>query len=311
MTWTTLGAYQGFFKNLSIRVTSNTAVSVYADVVGMANSGAAPLSIGVSSSIATGVTGLNGVDTGSIAASKWYAVFAVSNGTTTGAVLTASQTGTGTTTNGGVTITSMSNTTNMSVGSPILGGSLAAGTTVTNIAGSTITLSQPAGAAGSGVSFTYYPVAPASAITNTYPYYVRIGSVLTNGSSNLLGTQQNGLQVQYLIGGPNVASLPVMASGTAGSTSVPTWVAVAVPGFVPPSASRIQLTLGMGTSAQNVMAAPNGNYGSISSTTNPPWMWAGAGNSNATGGMLLESANVYWASTGSGYLACGGWEENL
>jgi len=79
-------------KNLVISVTSSTALSVAADLAALTNSFGASIVEVVSSSISTATTGLNGLDSGTVAASTWYAVWVVSNGTITGAVLSLSGT---------------------------------------------------------------------------------------------------------------------------------------------------------------------------------------------------------------------------
>lgn len=89
---TTAGA-GGFFRNLVIAVTGSTTVTAAADLVVMAN-GAATAATALSATIATGTVGLNGLDTGTLAPG-WYAVWAVSNGSTTGAVLSTSFTAPG------------------------------------------------------------------------------------------------------------------------------------------------------------------------------------------------------------------------
>ncbi len=243
------------FSRLKIQVTGNAALTVFAATVGMCNAAGAGIAAALSATAGTGAAGLNGLDTGAVAASTWYYVWAVGNGTTAGVVLSTSS------------------------------------------------------------------AAPNSAITATYPYYARIGAVRTNGSGNLLGTLQVGRRAQYVVGGPNVAGLPQMASGTAGSATTPTFVSVSTSSFVPPTAGAIDVGLVQPTIAAGYKAivAPNGSYGNTSGSGGanfPPLMASGSGSSGSVSVvsrlMTLESANIYWASDHGAYVVqCHGWEDNL
>ena len=248
MTGVSVASAAAFFKNLKIQVTSNTAATVSADLVQMANASGATISKAVSSTIGTGATGLNGLDTGTVAAATWYYVWAVSNGTTTGVVLSTSST------------------------------------------------------------------APNSAITATYPYYARIGALRTAATAVLMATVQYGRRVQYVVGGVNVANLPIMSSGAQGSPTTPTWVAVSVSTFVPATAFVIVGVVATGN-GYTFMAAPNNSYGTANSTTNPPPVahvpYSGETGLTETFSFVLESTNIYWAVAGAGSLACLGWEDNL
>jgi hypothetical protein len=115
---------------------------------------------------------------------------------------------------------------------------------------------------------------------------------------------------QYVVGGPNVTTLPAMMSGALGSISTPTWVAVSVSGFVPPTAGTIRLSL-IGANGQWAMAAPNSNYGSAYGTLGNPAPLVGCYGSTM-GDFVLESNNVYYAgnNTTNG-LFCIGWTDNL
>lgn len=141
-----------------------------------------------------------------------------------------------------------------------------------------------------------------------YAQFARVGAVITDGSSHFLRTLQYGRRAQYVIGA-NPATPIIMGSGTAGSVSVPTWAGIAVAGYVPPTASEIQGYLGITSGA--IMAAPNNSYGAESSTTNPPPVSVTAG-FNHIYSFVLESSDIYWASSGaSNLIACSGWTDNL
>jgi hypothetical protein len=156
------------------------------------------------------------------------------------------------------------------------------------------------------------PTVP-TGITN----YTRVGWIRTDSTANKypLGFKQYGRSVQYVVAaGGNTTVLPQMASGAAGSTATPTYVAVGVSSFVPSTASRISVVVGSTTSGSLAYAAPNGAYGSVLSGTNPPPLvgqQSASTPSCATGWLNLESTNVYWACPSGGYLNCLGWEDNI
>lgn len=78
------------FKNLIIKVTTNTALTAAADFVVMTN-GTAYQTLALSSTINMATTGANALDTGSIATSTWYAIWAIAqpNGTVAGLASTS------------------------------------------------------------------------------------------------------------------------------------------------------------------------------------------------------------------------------
>ena len=147
-----------------------------------------------------------------------------------------------------------------------------------------------------------------------YTFFMRVGAMITDGSSVLYRTKQVGRVVQYtVISSTNTANLRQPATGTAGSVTVPTWVAVNLTGYIPATAARV---LGHAfCSASTTLVAPNNAYGAYNSTTNPPFMSA----TNATlafavpFAILLEnslSTGLYWASSGTGgRISVIGWED--
>lgn len=150
-----------------------------------------------------------------------------------------------------------------------------------------------------------------------YTFKARIGWVRTDGTANkyLLQTVQYGKRAQYVVlATSNVAAMPIMASGVAGSVTVPTWAAVAVGNYVPSTASAIIAHLT--TIAGSSMLAPNASYGASGSSTNPPLVDGNStvavayGLGNAS--MVLETTNIYWASSNSSNAVfCLGWEDNI
>jgi hypothetical protein len=237
------------FSGLAIKVTSTTQLTILANFINLWNStlGLSLRQSGVNLTINTGVSGAGGLDTGSLAANTWYAVWALYNPTTS---------------------------------------------TLTGV----ISLSAT------------YPT------LSGYTYGVRLGWVRTDANKYLIPIIQYGRTVQYVNSG---SGLPVMASGAAGNLTTPTWVAVPVGNFVPPTAFQIALEL-YELNNWGIAVVPNNNYGGTDSTTNPPLcLLVPASNYAATyEGMLvkmiLESTNIYWANGGAAsYLYASGWEDNL
>lgn len=94
----------------------------------------------------------------------------------------------------------------------------------------------------------------------------------TDPSSHLLGFQQKDNEWQSIVG-LNQAAGFVLASGTAGSVSAPTYASASLSGVVPTAdVSVIHMFIGItnvGTPGI-IMIAPNSSYGASNSTTNPP-----------------------------------------
>ena len=83
----------GFFRNLTIAPTNASTYSASADQLVMGNGSGGYVSVVLSVASATyGTVGLNSLDTGTYANNTWYSVFAVSNGVTTGVVMSLSST---------------------------------------------------------------------------------------------------------------------------------------------------------------------------------------------------------------------------
>lgn len=248
---------QGAFKNLQASATGTGAnVSVSADEIVVEDASNSYQTLrNVSLTINSAGAGANGLDTGTLSASTWYAAWVIWN-------------------------------------------------RATNTISGLLSLSSTA------------PTMPSG-----YTAKARVGWVRTDGTANKypLSFVQFGRNVQYKVAaGSNVASMPALFSGVQGSTTTPTWVAVAVGAFVPPTASEIDVVISClvaGGSATSAMAAPNSSYGSYTSATNPPPLFVAGGatlDSAVKGRMVLESGNIYVASaTSSGYGFCIGWEDNI
>lgn len=237
------------FANLKCSVASSggsSATYTADEIVVKDSSGNATLLTSFSASAALTSSGAGGLDTGSVAASTGYFVWAIYNPSTATAALMFS----------------------LSATSPTL----------------------PSG----------------------YTQYARVGAFFTDSSSHIMPFIQYGGLVQCVNTG---SGLPKMATGTAGSVSTPTYVSVAVTGFVPSTAAKIFFLFTQSNGA--VLVAPNGSYGAEHSTTNPAMYdtapsGIGSPQITARGEMLLESTSIYWASSGSSNsLWCAGWEDNL
>ena len=145
-----------------------------------------------------------------------------------------------------------------------------------------------------------------------YTYYTYVGAMMVDSSGNLLRTMQKNSRAHYVVTATtNTAALPVMGNGTAGSTTVPTWVGITLAGFVPPTAGSVLVMANgdVGGTPAAVIAAPNNAYGTATST-NPPPVSSLTGSVNNISPMPIESASIYWASAGTdGYLFCVGWDD--
>ena len=161
--------------------------------------------------------------------------------------------------------------------------------------------------------------ATAPTMPSGYTHKARVGWVRSDGTANKypLAFKQAGRRIQPIIAvGTNVTGLPALATGAAGSTSTPTWVAVGISNFIPTTATSINGVLFGNQASGAWMAAPNNSYGAMGSISNPPpfafaYPVGNLSNNSLQFSAILESTNIYWASSGGGYLACNGWEDNL
>jgi hypothetical protein len=242
----------GAYRNLVSSATGLSAnVAITCDEIILENSSNAYQTVrNVSVTVNTSTVGANGLDTGVLAATTWYSLWLIWNGTTTSGLISLSAT------------------------APTLPGG--------------------------------------------YTHKARIGYIRTDasGSKFPLSYVQAGRKFQYkVVTASNVPNLPIMASGTVGSTTVPTWVAIATGAFVPPTAVAIKVTLGTGGLNGEAMIAPSNLYGAKTSTTNPPFAIltgvAGTNGSSQSAEMMLESTNIYWASGVNCYVLADGWEDNI
>ena len=156
--------------------------------------------------------------------------------------------------------------------------------------------------------------ATAPTMPSGYTFKARVGWIRTDGTGNKypLSFKQYGRQIQYVVAaGSNVTGVPILLSGSTGDPTTPTWTAVGVSTVVPSTAAQISLGLN-GLAAVSAIVAPNNSYGGRTSTTNPPTMVHDATASITTCvSMVLESANIYAASSGTIQVWASGWTDNL
>jgi len=231
----------------------NFSSVITANAIGLLNSSGVGIYLSaVNVTAVLNTSGVNGLDTGSVAASTWYYAYVIYNPTTS---TTAS-------------LFSLSST--------------------------------------------------APTLPTGYTYFARVAAVQTQAASPycLLPTLQYGKRVQYVANGTNY--LPSMASGAVGSISTPTWVAIPVGAFIPPSASVIRGMIRTNNAAggTGAMLAPNNTYGAFNSLINPPPIDVEAPNGynslyRINFDLVLESTNIYWASSGDMSVLAIGWEDNL
>lgn len=236
---------QSTFKNLQAAWASNTTATITFDAMTLKSSTNSYYNaLSGSLTLNSATSGAGGLDTGSLAASTWYYIYAIYNGTLLEPLMSLSST------------------------APTL----------------------PSG-------YTFASGA--------------ISAVRTDGSKNFLGFKQYGRKWQYLVG-DNLSALPSLVSGATGSVSTPTYTATSVTALVPTAiAATIKIVSTAATGGSNIIGiyAPNANYGSDTSTTNPPI--ANTYGSSSVFDMLLESTNIYVAQQSSNYSFVSGFELNI
>lgn len=157
-----------------------------------------------------------------------------------------------------------------------------------------------------------------------YTFGARVGWVRTDGAATARWMRQiqYGRRAQYVVtAATNTLALPNVANGALGtySSTAPSWAAQSVSNFVPSTAARISLALDnnyKGGSNSQVIVAPNSSYGGTNEATNgsfPPCVNNSASTQQVNFcELMLESTNIYAASTASGAgISAVGWEDNM
>lgn len=146
-------------------------------------------------------------------------------------------------------------------------------------------------------TFTAAAAPTPPALATGYIYYARLGAVRIDASSRIVRSQQRGAAARYIVlGSGSVPNLPALATGTAGTPTTGSYVSVSWAAVAPPTAASLQV-VAISASA-NIIVAPNSNYGSTSSSTNPPPCQASTAGAftKAYCDISLETSNVSWAS---------------
>jgi len=165
------------------------------------------------------------------------------------------------------------------------------------------------------------PTAPAGYVAGDYKTLLPGGCRTdASGGTYLLQIVTRGRKSSYqILSGSNVAALPIMAVSTA---LVTPWASIATGGFIPPTATSIDVGVSVKAASSNncaVTLAPSNSYGTTPSATNlsplsfQAYSSPDPGTSRAL--MNVESSNIYWGIYGSAApvfsgVFCGGWEDN-
>ncbi|WP_421547936.1 phage tail protein [Pseudomonas sp. QD4] len=300
------------YKGLCVSASgTNALISVKARSLIVGSGGAAQALNGVDLSINLQTTGLDGLDTGALAASSCYSTWVVSNGTRVAGIAALMPLISCSTTAGSAIVTGISSTASMRPGMPFGGVNFAPGAFIKSVdSAGQITASMPATAtsASTTLRFVYEPVLPADYVA------VRVNAFFTDASANKfpLSFVQLGKNFRYKVAiGSNLAALPMMASGAMGTgTSL---VPVSIIPFVSVTAIGIALQL-LGATNSNSSAAPSANYsGGYSGPNCPPLNSIGSTSTqhNTQGQFLLEESKVYYFGAGTAGLMCYGWEDDV
>jgi hypothetical protein len=159
------------------------------------------------------------------------------------------------------------------------------------------------------------PTAPTGYVSTDFKARMP-GPQLTDGSGTKYLMQQKtvgNVTVPVLLAGSNTTAPATMCSGAQG-TAPTTWATIAVGAFIPPTATKIKITLVPGSNAATVSAAPNNLYTTSNGSANlaPLSLVSNAVSGSLTGVLVLESSNIYVIATVAGSLVvCAGWEENI
>ena len=163
---------------------------------------------------------------------------------------------------------------------------------------------------GTTVASLFSISATAPTLPSGYTYFSRIGTVYLDGSKNMRGFKQYRNRTQWVVGS-NLSGMPIITNAATGNISTPTYTSFSVSTFVPPTAMSIVLVGSSISSASGLtMVAPNNNYGSYVSVSNPSILvYSTALTLHAI--ILLESSNIFVASQGFGVLCASGYEDNF
>ena len=155
--------------------------------------------------------------------------------------------------------------------------------------------------------------ATAPTLPSGYTFKARVGATFTDGSSNLVRTLQQGRQLQYVTDGTH--AYPTIASGSAGTINLTTFtgVSTSTATTIPTTASIGKFLISSNASSMQLGLGPNANFAGPQSVTPVPiYQFFTTGESPVMGELMLESANVFYASGGaSGLVQVVGWTDNI
>lgn len=152
-----------------------------------------------------------------------------------------------------------------------------------------------------------------------YIYAKKVSASITDASSNLLRIRQLGQSATYRVTtATNTASIPLLQSGTAGSTwdvTTPTYVSVSLTNFVPSTARSVEIMLlnfylAVGGA---VSIAPNTSYSGTRSSNPPPLAIRDGQNFGdlcVRGTIVIEAMSLGYAGQNAGSAAfVTGWDD--
>ncbi|WP_454863730.1 phage tail protein [Pseudomonas hormoni] len=268
----------------------------------------------LSAAINLATVGANGLDTGALAASSCYSLWAI-NGAAQAFIASLCPVMTGSTTAGSAVVTGLPSTASVRVGMQLSGSAFPAGSVVQSIdSPSQINVSALAltTTAAASLRFVYEPVLPVG-----YTSKARVGMFLT-GSNGVpyAYTQIDNVLLFDPTAGSNTLNYPVAVSGVA---STP--VSVSLANLVPPTARKVSLVAGC--SAGYVGFAPEGSFASTPGTgyLSPQQLngFPFAGGYNAAGPVptaqgefiLRRMSFLYCATAATAVAQVMGWEDGL
>lgn len=163
-----------------------------------------------------------------------------------------------------------------------------------------------------------WPIASAPTLPSGYTQYFRCGAFRSDATANkypLAGTWAGAKFAYKVTATGNVQALPVMASGSSGAPTTPSFTTLSVSAYAPSTALEIDVTAYDFNSNGLSLVAPNNAYGTRGGA-NPPIMLGTGSSTYTTAGMsrslVLESTNLYYASTSSTFsLSCYGYLDSI
>lgn len=344
-------AVGGSFSGLRMAnngVTPDTQIDVTLAEVVMVNpsTGASVRATNQNFTMNAAVAGVvNGLDGGSLAANTWYYAWAISNGATTGGLLSLSSTAP--TLPAGYTYVKRLG----ALRTDVVGGQSGV-VTISNASPGVISGAPAAVQIGWPVTFTTTGALPTGLSVGTTYYVIATGFVsgttlevaaTPNGTAintssagsgvhtivapvaRFVRTLQLGNRSQYVISASGSPTLfpPLIASGVAGTFSVtnPVLASVSVASVTPPTAQAIDVSAYVNwesATGSSVLVAPNTNWGGTARGQAGaqglvwPLTLSSAVAVGATAELLLETTAIAWASSAAGgAIACLGWTDNL